>query len=88
MSDKVKLFFKLNDRTFPKEINKSITIDRMMADFLEERKLIHELEQYAFSVNTYLLNKVHDKLVKNCPKIKPNATILVKYVGKVKGAFK
>ena len=92
MSDMINVDFLMQSdgKTYHEKIDRKITIDRMIANFLEKLKLIHDLNKYSFMVGGTPLekDKFLKKQVKHVNVIKPNCKIKVKYIGKVKGAVK
>lgn len=83
-------FIMPNDKRYHEKVDTSITVDRMIANFLEKRKLIHELGNYSFMVNSTPLDKQKTlkTLVRHCRILKPNCLIKVKQTSKIKGAQK
>jgi hypothetical protein len=90
MSTIIKVNFKMQSgKTYKEEVDTNKTIDRMIADFLEKRKLIHEMNKYSFMVNAAPLDKkeVLKKKVKHFNKIKPDCTIQVRQIDSIDGGF-
>lgn len=88
--EKIKVNFKMqNGRVYKEEVDTSKTVDRMIADFLEKRRLINEMNKYSFMVNAYPLDKkeVLKKQVKYVKKIKPECTIQVRQIDSVDGGL-
>ena len=81
-------FLMPNDRRYHEKVDRSKTVDRMIADFFENRNMILERENYSLMVNSTPLdkNKTLKKLVKHCPFIRENCLIKVKLTKNIKGA--
>ena len=91
MTDTIEVEFQMpNDRRYTQKVNRSITVDRMIANFFEELRMIHEIGNYSFMVNATPLNKTKTlkKLVKHCNFITPKCLIKVKRISNIKGAIK
>ena len=72
-----------------REVDVNKTVDRMIADFLESKKIIEQMNDYSFMVNTIPLTKntILNKKVKYVRQLKPDCIIQVRYVKNVKGAL-
>lgn len=79
-----------NDQRISQKVDTSITVDRMITNFFEHMRMIHEIEDYSLMVNSTPINKekTRKKLVKHCHAIVPNCLIKVKKTRNVKGASK
>jgi hypothetical protein len=89
MSQKIKVVFKTQDgKRHPMEVDTNITVDRMIADFLEKRKIILQLNDYSFIVNSLPLTKdvVLKKKVKHVRQLKPDCVIQVRKVDNIDGS--
>lgn len=88
MNSTIKVNFKMqNGKIYKEDVDTNKTIDRMLADFLEKRRLIHEMNKYSFMVNATPLDKqeVLKKQVKHFKKIKPDCTIQVRQIDSIDG---
>lgn len=74
-------------KKYKEVVDTNKTIDRMLADFLEKRKLIHEMNKYSFMVNATPLDKkeILKKQIKHFKKIKPDCTIQVRQIDSLDG---
>lgn len=83
----IPVYFKVENKSYKEEIDINQTIEQMINNFLEQKKL--KDKKYSFMVNAAALNKKKNfkKIIKHFPKIKPNCTILVRSVGNVDGGF-
>ena len=87
---KIKVIFKTqNGKTYTQEVDTNKTVDRMLADFLENIKAIEKMNEYSFMVRTLPLTKdgVINKKVKYVKQIKPDCIIQVRHVGTLSGAL-
>ena len=88
---KIKVYFKeQNGKKTGRDVDVNITVDRMIADFLESKGEILEINDYSFIVNTLPLTKdnVLKKRVKYIKQLKPDCIIQVRYIKGVTGSFK
>ena len=54
MTDTINVTFIMpNGKKYPEIVDRSKTVERMLADFFEKLQKIHELESYSFMVNSY-----------------------------------
>ena len=89
MSQMIKVFFKTQDgKRHQMEVDTNITVDRMIANFLEKRKTILQLNDYSFIVNSLPLTKdvVLKKKVKHVRQLKPDCVIQVRKVDNLDGS--
>lgn len=87
---KINVYFKMQDgKKIQREVDVNKTVDRMIADFLESKKIIEQMNDYSFMVNTIPLTKntILNKKVKYVRQLKPDCIIQVRYVKNVKGAL-
>ena len=87
---KINVYFKMQDgKKIQREVDVNKTVDRMIADFLESKKIIEQMNDYSFMVNTIPLTKntILNKKVKHVKQLKPDCIIQVRYVGGVKGSL-
>ena len=72
-------FIDERERIHRKEIDDNFTIERMICDFLESSKLIHEYDKYFFKVEGLTLNKtsIIFKQIKHVKQIKSGCLIKV-----------
>lgn len=83
-----RIFFRLeNGKRYTQIINDSITVERMIINFLEQAKLIDKMGNYSFMVNACPLDKLNilKKKVKEIRKIKPDCQINVKEITSIPG---
>lgn len=84
----ITVYFKMQSgKQYKESVDTNKTIDRMIADFLEKRKLIQEMNKYSFMVNATPLDKdkILKKQIKHFKKIKPDCIIQVREIGSVDG---
>ena len=76
-------------KKIPREVDVNKTVDRMIADFLESRKIIEQMNDYSFIVNTIPLtkDKILSKKVKYVRQLKPDCIIQVRNVKNVDGSL-
>ena len=87
---KINVYFKMQDgKKIQREVDVNKNVDRMIADFLESKKIIEQMNDYSFMVNTIPLTKntILNKKVKYVRQLKPDCIIQVRYVKNVKGAL-
>ena len=88
-ANKIKVYFKMQDgKKYPQEIDVNKTVDRIIADFLEKRNIIEDMNDYSFMVNGTPLtkDKILNKKVKYVNKIKPDCIIQVRNTKSIDGA--
>lgn len=87
---KIRVFFKMQDgKKIPRDVDVNKTVDRMIADFLESKKLIEKLNNYSFIVNTVPLtkDKILNQKVKYIKQLKPDCIIQVRNIESVDGSL-
>ena len=87
---KINVYFKMQDgKKIQREVDVNKTVDRMIADFLESRKIIEQMNDYSFIVNTIPLTKnaILKKKVKYVKQLKPDCIIQVRYIKNVSGSL-
>ena len=87
---KIRVYFKTQDgRKTSQNVDVNITVDRMIADFLESKNQILERNDYSFIVNSIPLtkDKFLNQKVKHIKQLKPDCTIQVRYIKNVDGSL-
>lgn len=83
MSDKIRINFRwFDNRIYTEMVDPSITVDRMLANFLERVKSDFFFHQYSFMVNATSLDKIEirNKQVKNVRQLRPNCYVNVRLI--------
>ena len=89
-SQKIKVYFKTQDgKKTPLEVDINKTVDRMLADFLEKKRVIENMNDYSFIVNSIPLqkDKFIRKKVKYIKQLKPDCIIQVRNIKNVDGSL-
>ena len=87
---KINVYFKMQDgKKIQREVDVNKTVDRMIADFLESRNIIEQMNDYSFIVNTIPLTKdiILKKKVKYVKQLKPDCIIQVRNINGLGGAL-
>ena len=89
-SKKIIVYFKMQDgKKIQREVDVNRTVDRMIADFLESRNKIEQMNDFSFIVNTIPLTKnaILNKKVKYVKQLKPDCIIQVRNIKNVDGSL-
>ena len=89
-SQKIKVYFKTQkEKKIPLEVDINKTVDRMLADFLEKKGVIENMNDFSFIVNSIPLqkDKFICKKVKHIKQLKPDCIIQVRNIGGVCGSL-
>lgn len=86
---KIRVYFKTQDgKKTAQDVDTDKTVDRMIANFLEKKKLLYYMNDFSFIVNSIPLtkDKFLNKKVKHIPQLKPDCIIQVRNIGGVSGS--
>ena len=88
MSDKIRINFQwLDNRIYTEMVDPSITVERMLVNFLERVKSDFFFNQYSFMVNATPLDKIKflKMQVKNVGQLRPDCYVKVRLISRIIG---